>query len=392
MSAVILGLASTASARDAMVTFRVRVPSETPPDAKVYITGEMDVLGPWDPGKIALGKIAHRTYAITLVLPVGTSLTYKLTRGTWETVEQGRDFEDIADRHLTVVGDQTVPVEVESWRDFGMDTGFHTVVGPFRLHLDFVSAKLGNSRTIVVYLPPGYDSEDEDVRHPVLYMHDGQNLFDAGQSRMGVEWNVDETVNRMVQAGYVEPVIVVGVYNTSDRIFEYTPQADSERGGGGANLYADFIVKELKPYIDSRYRTLPDREHTGVMGASYGGLVSLYLGWTYPRVFSRVGAMSPKYDWADDDIVRYLERNTPPSGVRLWLDMGTAEKSDDRNHDGVPDVLERHRRVRDALMSQGLELGRRFRYLEDEGAVGNERAWASRFPQALEFLFPARRN
>ncbi len=394
--AALLGLPGAAGARDAMVTFRVLVPPDTPADAKLYISGDIDPLGPWDPGKVPLGKIGDGLYAITLVLPLDSSLKYKFTRGTWETVEKGPDFEEIPDREHTVTGDETVPVIIENWRDFRADFGFdaplHTVAGNFRLHLDFEAAKLGNSRTIIVYLPPDYTDEDENVRHPVLYMHDGQNLFDAGSSFIGVEWNVDETVNRMAEAGQVQPVIVVGIYNTSDRVFEYTPATDRARGGGGANLYADFLVNELKPFIDDNYRTLPDRANTGVMGSSLGGLVSLYLAWEYPNVFSKVGAMSTSYGWANEHILRFVEGKSRPRGLTVWIDMGTAEDSTDRDGDEVPDILSQHRRFRDILMEKGFDLGRTLRFVEDEGAVHNERAWASRFPQALEFLYPPGRR
>jgi predicted alpha/beta superfamily hydrolase len=371
-----------------MVTFKVRVPDYTPSDAGIFVSGNIPALGPWDPGKVELGKIGDLTYAITLVVPLGSDLKYKFTRGTWETVEKGHRFEEISDRVLEVVGDETVRVEVENWRDFSPRRESHSVVGDFELHLDFAASKLDNKRTVLVHLPPGYKN-DEERRYPVLYMHDGQNLFDAGSSFIGVEWNVDETVSRMVDAGQIDPLIVVGIYNTSDRVFEYTPAPDPAKGGGGASLYADFIVNDVKPFIDSNYRTLPDRAHTGVMGSSLGGLVSLYLGWSRPDVFSRVAAMSTTYWWANNDIIRMVEEADPPEGIKVWIDIGTAEDQTDRDGDGVPDIMALHRRMRDVLMEKGFELSRNLAYVEDDGAVHNERAWAARFPRALGFLFPA---
>ncbi len=382
--------AAPAHARDAMVTFKVNVPDATPTDAKVYIAGDIDALGPWDPGKVALGKIGDYLYAITLVLPVGSTFNYKFTRGNWETVEKGESFEEIPDREHEVTGDEMVPVTIESWRDFALGRDRHTVVGAFELHLDFPATKLGNTRTIVVWLPPGYEEGDPEARYPVLYMHDGQNIFDAYSSSIGVEWNVDESLTRMIESDQVRPLIVVGIYNTGERVFEYTDVPDRDRGGGGASLYADFVVNDLKPFIDSQYRTLPDRANTGVMGSSLGANVSIYLAWSRPDVFSRVGAMSTAYGWAGGHIVLYLEEEELPSGTKLWLDLGTAEGSGDRDGDGVPDLLAMHRQARDALMDKGMELQRDLRYIEDVGAVHNERAWASRFPRALEFLFPAR--
>ncbi|MBD3347972.1 MAG: hypothetical protein GF400_02100 [Candidatus Eisenbacteria bacterium] len=379
-----------AEGRGAMVTFKVHVPESTPPEASVFISGNIPSLGPWDPGKVELGRIGERLYAITLVLPPETELRYKFTRGTWETVEKGPDYEEIPDRVLQVVGDETVPVWVDAWRDMSPFRETHTVVGDLRTHPEFPATKLGNSRDLLVFLPPGYE-DDEERRYPVLYMHDGQNLFDAATSFIGVEWGVDETVTRMVEAGQVRPVIVVGIENTSDRVFEYTPEPDRTRGGGGASLYADFILNDVKPFIDRTYRTLPDRVNTGVAGSSLGGLVSLYLAWSHPDVFSRVAAMSPSYGWADEHIVGFLREKEPPPGVRVWLDMGTAEDGTDRDADDVPDLIQLHRKVRDILMEKGLTIPGRLRYVEDEGAVHNERAWSARFPRALQFLFPAGR-
>jgi len=387
VAAILLGACPPGSARPALVTFKVAVPEDTPSDASVYIAGNIDALGPWDPGKVELGKIGERLYAISLVLDPGTTLKYKFTRGTWESVEKGPDFEEIRDRELVIAGDVTVRVDVANWRDFSFGSERHSIVGDFRLHLDFRSEHLDNRRTIIVYLPPGYD-EDPGHRYPVLYMHDGQNLFDAGSSFIGVEWGVDETIMRMVETEQVEPLIVVGIYNTSGRVFEYTPASDSSRGGGGAELYAMFLIEELKPFIDAEYRTLPDREHTGVMGSSLGGLVSLYLGWKHSDVFTRIGAMSTSYLWAGSWILGMLDGQERPSRTRVWIDMGTAEDQADRDRDGVTDIIAAHRRARDILMEKGFEFGRDLAYVEDQGAVHNERAWAARFPKALAFLFP----
>ena len=373
-----------------MLTFRVRVPEYTPPDAKLYIAGNIPALGPWDPGKVELGRIGDGLYAITLVLPVGTDLRFKFKRGTWESVEKGPRFEEIADRTHIVVGDESVQIDVANWRDFSAGPDRGTITGDVEILNDFEATRLGNRRPIIVLLPPGYRDET-DRRYPVLYMHDGQNLFDASTSFIGVEWGVDEATVRLIEEGQVEPLIIVGIYNTSNRAYEYTPAGDSTTGeGGGAELYADFIINDLKPFIDENYRTKPDRANTGVMGSSLGGVCSLYLGWEHRDVFSRIGAMSTSYGWANQDIVRRIKARAPAGGTRIWMDMGTAEDGRDRDGDGVSDIIELHRVVRDTLVGYGMKLGRDLKYVEDEGAVHNEHAWASRFPRALTFLFPNR--
>ncbi len=381
---------AASSERPAMMTFKVRVPEYTPPDAKLFIAGNLPSLGPWDPGKVELGRIGDGLYAITLVLPVDTELRFKFTRGTWESVEKGPRFEEISDRTHVVVGDEMLNIEVDNWRDFSSGPSRGTITGDVEIHLDFEATRLGNRRPIIVLLPPGY-RDDIEHRYPVLYMHDGQNLFDAETSFIGVEWSVDEAANRLIEEGQIEPLIIVGIYNTSNRAYEYTPASDASRGeGGGAELYADFIINDLKPFIDANYRTKPDRANTGVMGSSLGGVCSLYLGWEHRDVFSRVGAMSTSYGWANEDIVRRVRARAPSAGLRLWLDMGTAENSRDSDGDGVSDIIELHRAVRDALVGRGMKLGGDLKYVEAEEAVHNERAWAARFPRALAFLFPKR--
>jgi predicted alpha/beta superfamily hydrolase len=154
----------------------------------------------------------------------------------------------------------------------------HTLTGDIQAHKNFHSNVLGNDRDVLVYLPPGYDAS-KGRRYSVLYMQDGQNLFDGATSFIpGQEWRVDETAQRLIGAGKIEPLIIVGIYNTKDRINEYTAAQDAKyEMGGKADLYGRMLVEELKPFIDGRYRTKKDAQHTGLAGSSLGGLVSLYL-------------------------------------------------------------------------------------------------------------------
>jgi predicted alpha/beta superfamily hydrolase len=171
----------------------------------------------------------------------------------------------------------------------------HTIVGTVRVLAQVYSPQLDNQRDILVYLPPGY--EETDTRYPVVYMHDGQNLFDQATSYT-CEWQVDETMELLSQAGYA--AIVVGISNRGrERIDEYSPFVDPRHGGGKGRQYVDFIVETLKPAIDEQFRTLRDRTHTGIMGSSMGGLISLYAFACYNAVFGFVGIMSPSLWFAD---------------------------------------------------------------------------------------------
>lgn len=171
----------------------------------------------------------------------------------------------------------------------------HTLTGEIRSHPGFHSNILNNDRDVLIYLPPGYESS-KSRHYSVIYLNDGQNLFDGATSFIpGQEWRVDETAQALIIAGKIEPLIIVGINNAGkDRINEYTPTVDTNyKMGGGADLYGRMLVEELKPFIDSRYRTKPGAKHTGIGGSSLGGLVSLYLALKYPAVFGRAAVISP---------------------------------------------------------------------------------------------------
>jgi len=263
----------------------------------------------------------------------------------------------------------------------------HTLTGDVRLHKDFHSEILHNDRNVIVYLPPGYDA-NKTRRYSVFYMQDGQNLFDGATSFIpGQEWRVDETAETLIKAGKIEPLIIVGIYNTgSERINEYTATQDPKyKAGGKGDLYGRFMVEELKPFIDKTYRTKPDAYHTGVGGSSLGGLISLYLGLKYPTVFTRIAVVSPAVWWADNHIVHFTENQSRKPPLRVWLDVGTKEGAESavaqRTVDGA-------RLLKTTLIRKGWKGRKDLEYFEAEGAEHNEKAWAARTAQILEFLFP----
>ena len=264
----------------------------------------------------------------------------------------------------------------------------HTLTGDIRLHKTFHSKLLNNDRDVIVYLPPGYEA-NKTKRYSVFYLHDGQNLFDGATSFIpGQEWRVDETAQTLILAGKIEPLIIVGIYNTGkDRVNEYTATEDAKyKAGGKADLYGRFLIEELKPFIDSTYRTKKDAAHTGLGGSSLGGLVSLYLGLKYPNVFSRIAVVSPAVWWADNQIVHYTEAH-PKQSLRIWLDIGTKEGRDTKEAQATVDGA---RLLKEALIKKGWKPEKDLKYFEAEGAEHNERAWAARVQQILEFLFPGK--
>ena len=266
----------------------------------------------------------------------------------------------------------------------------HTLTGDIRAHKGFHSKILNNDRDVIVYLPPGYDAR-KSRRYPVFYMHDGQNLFDGATSFIpGQEWRVDETAQSLIAAGKIEPVIIVGIYNTGkDRINEYTPAEDAKfKMGGKADLYGRMLVEELKPFIDKTYRTSKGAQHTGLGGSSLGGLVSLYLGLKYSKVFGALAVLSPSVWFADKHIVHYVEALPKKPKVRIWLDIGTHEG---RNAEEARQAVDGARLLKETLLKKGWKLGKDLSYFEAEGAQHNEQAWAARTEQILEFLFPRKR-
>lgn len=248
-------------------------------------------------------------------------------------------------------------------------------------HEQFPSRFLRNQRDLIIYLPPGYH-EQEQRRFPVLFLHDGQNLFDGATSFIpGMDWHVGQTADYCIQAGLVEPLIIVGIYNAGkQRLGEYTPTRMPKLGGGRANRYAKFLLEEVRPFLLSNYRVLSGAENAGIGGSSLGGLVSLYLGLRFPHVFGKIAALSPSVWWNQRVILRFADAAPVDPLPRIWLDIGTREGGR---------IVEDVERFRDILLRKGWRLGRDLHYQRVEGAEHNEAAWAQRVAPFLQFLFPA---
>ena len=248
-----------------------------------------------------------------------------------------------------------------------------------RRHEQFHSEFLKHDRDVLVWLPPGYHHDVQ--RYPVLYMHDGQNLFEPETAfQKGEHWRLSETATELIDGGAIEPLIIVGIYNTgASRKEEYTPTRDAKLGGGHADDYGRMIIDELKPLIDRTYRTRPEREYTGLGGSSLGGLVTLYLGFRHPNVFGRLAALSPSVWWNYRSILKTIRQARSKPRSRIWVDMGTAEAKR-----GIDDA----RLLKAALVGLGFVDGVDLHYAEYEGAEHTETAWAERVGPMLKWLFP----
>jgi predicted alpha/beta superfamily hydrolase len=386
----LLTFLSPVAAADVDVEFFVTTPKDTDAKAALYIAGSLEAFGSWQGKGLALKRLDDGRYHAKVQLPDGAKLEYKITRGSWETVEKNKDGSEIPNRQLTVKPDLKVEIEVQAWASASKQTGDkppvpHTLTGDIRYHEKFKSRHLDNERTLIVYLPPDYQ-KDTERRYPVLYMHDGQNLFDAATSFIGIEWQADETAERLIKAGRIEPIIMVGIYNNADRVNEYAPSQDKERKAGGkGELYARFLVEEVKPFIDKEYRTMPDRKHTAVAGSSLGGLISLYICGKYPETFSMCGAISPAIMWDSGRILKELRENEAAlKGVRFWVDMGTKEG---KQIDSFSKAIGDARELIAIFDKAGLIPGRDYYYWEVADGEHNEAAWAARFDKVLLYFF-----
>jgi enterochelin esterase-like enzyme len=248
------------------------------------------------------------------------------------------------------------------------------------------------ARNVDIWLPPGY-ADDPHARYPVLYMHDGQNLFDPALSYTGIDWGVDEAMTRLIEAGRIEPAIVVGIWNTPARFLEYMPRkpvrgAALESGGEAPPLpveriasdaYLRFLVEELKPRIDAAFRTRPGRDDTLVAGSSMGALVSLYAAAEYPDVFGGVGAVSTHWPVGDGLVIDWLAEHLPdPATHRLWFDHGTATLD--------AQYAPYQQRMDAILRGAGYVEGDNWTTRVYEGAEHNEAAWRARIDEVLAFL------
>lgn len=246
-------------------------------------------------------------------------------------------------------------------------TGTIHVIGNVDFHRDVYSVILNNKRDFFVWLPAGYE-DNPAKKYPVLYMHDGQNLIDPKTSFAGKDWQVDETVTRLISEYKIKDIIVVGINNTNDRLEEYS---DSEKG----QKYRRFLIEELKPFVDSKYRTLHDNKNTAVMGSSMGGLASFLIVWKHPEVFSMAGCLSSSFYYNEDKVFKMIdEYEGPKKHIKIYIDHGE-------------DGLVRGQKMFCKLTQMGYLIGTDIDYFYARGAEHNETEWAKRLERPFIFFF-----
>lgn len=360
----------------AQLTLKVTsIPLNTPPGASIYAVGTFNNWNPGDPTKI-LTAIGGGQYSITLNPPVG-EVKFKFTRGNWTMVEGNANGTYLPDRVLNYNGQPTtVNLTILTWEDLAGGNP-NSTAAPNVLILDnnFYMPQLNRNRRIWIYLPPDYQTSMK--KYPVLYMHDGQNLFDATTSFSG-EWEVDESLNKLHQQGDYG-CIVVGIDNGgASRLDEYSPWVNAQHNEGGeGGLYVDFIANTLKPHIDSLYRTLPGRLTTGIMGSSMGGLISMYALSERQDVFSKAGIFSPAFWFAGNNPANHVATHPKQGDVRVYFLAGGDEPAS---------VEQNMQVVANAMTTAGFSASEKFFYVPSDGDH-SEAFWRREFPAAYVWLF-----
>ncbi len=356
------------------------IPVNTPSGAIIHVAGSFNN---WDPADATkkLNAIGSGQYKIVLNPSVG-EVKFKFTRGSWPTVEGNANGGYLPDRVFNYTGQPTtLNLNILSWEDLGNTGGNGTATPNVQiLNNAFYLPQLNRNRRIWLYLPPDYTTTAK--KYPVLYMHDGQNLFDATTSFSG-EWKVDESLNQL-QAQGDWGCIVVGIDNGGQyRLDEYSPWINPQYGGGQGDEYVEFIASTLKPYIDANYRTLSGRLTTGIAGSSMGGLISMYALSERQDIFAKAGILSPAFWFAGAQPANHVATHVKQGNVRVYFVSGADEEGDGNQ---TNEVVQDMQTVANAMSTAGFSASEKSFNVKSDGEHA-EWFWAREFPGAYKWLF-----
>jgi predicted alpha/beta superfamily hydrolase len=357
----------------AQVTFILSsIPEDTPKESIFFLAG---TINKWAPNSENYQFKIDELGRLSLTLEVvPDTFEFKISRGSWNTVEIDSTGKDIPNRlYVDSIGKE-VHIVVQAWRDRIPQRLLASTASP-NVHFTPTSIEIPQfkkRRTVRVYFPPNYTSRQG---YPVIYMFDGQNVFDASTSFAG-EWKVDETLDSLYQyRGFA--CIVVAVYHAeNDRVTEQTPWPNSEKVGGDGVKFAQFFVKDLKPYIDKHYRTLPGRENTTIIGSSLGGLMALFMALEYPEIFGKAAVFSPSLWWSEKSFEQMIKLKKKHY-QKIFLLGGEKES------ETMVGNLERAEQL---LKTAGYDENELIIKVAPDGRH-SEWFWAREFPDALTWLF-----
>ena len=348
----------------------ITLPENTPKDAQLYLASS---LNKWNPKDNAFQFKINNAGLYEIEINTNTSFEYKITQGSWE-ISEADPAGNSAENHKAIAN-QSQNVNIVNWTS--PKEKQHTTTSNVKiLSENFKIPQLKTTRKIWIYLPENYNNSTK--KYPVIYMHDGQNLFDNATSFSG-EWGVDETMNDLAKNQNTE-AIIIGIDNGGDaRLDEYSPwQNNKYKKGGKGDLYLDFIVKTLKPYIDKNYRTLSQSQNTAVIGSSMGGLISFYAGIKYPKTFGKVGIFSPAFWFASKDLNFYLNQNKNHlQNSKFYFVAGQHED------ETLPQEIEK---IHQNLLRKNVK-DNNIKIKIDEDGKHTESYWQREFPLAIEWLF-----
>ena len=369
--------ANEATAQPNSVLKLAKVPASTRHSDTLFVAGNFNG---WNPHSTAyaLSKKADGTYQISLPASLG-AIEYKFTRGSWNKVELAPNKQPVANHRVDLRQTEVATHEIAAWSEPTTVAKTHTATPQVHvLSARFQMPQLGRQRRILIYLPADYAKKSRQ-RYPVLYLHDGQNVFDAATSYSG-EWGIDETLDRLRAAGQdATGSIVVAIDNDPQhRADEYIPWRNAEiKAGGQGGQYVDFLAKMLKPYVDAHYRTRPDAAHTGIAGSSLGGLISVYGALKYPLIFGRVGVFSPAFWVCNDSLRAYAKIHPVAATARFYFVCGPKESET---------MLPLMTQWRDELRLQGVPAASIVFHAPADGEH-KEWFWQREFPAAYQYLF-----
>ena len=365
----------------AQVTVVVKeLPKETPKDASIFISGDFEG---WS-GGLKDYKLNKVNGYHTITLPKKSdNILFKFTQGSWKTVESDNTGGSTDNRSYTFKKTKdTIYVKIAGWIHLFDQKKLPTISKNVSvLNKEFFIPQLNRKRKIWMYLPPDYKVSKES--YPVVYMHDGQNLFDTNTSYAG-EWNVDETLDKLFKDQNLK-LIVVGIDNGDEkRLDEYSPWKNSKYGGGEGDQYLDFIVNTLKPYIDSNFNTLKDKKNTAIIGSSMGGLISHYAALKYPNVFGKIGVYSPAF-WFSPNIHQFTKDKGNLKDTKMYFLAGGKE-GHKAGFDEISQTVVDMNKAVDILKNQGFPDKNIKSKVVPEGKH-NEKLWRTNFEETILWLF-----
>lgn len=351
------------------IVFQLTSPSLSN-DSSVYVCGNLPQLANWNPSSLKMKNNGNHTWSFTVKTEVSYPIEYKYTLGSWQREGAEANGRPLTNFIIKVRSDTIIKNNVLFWLNGDTRKISGKITGTVKHHTGLKGKGIPD-RDIIVWLPPDYGKNNRK-HYSVLYMQDGQNIFDPATSSFGVDWRIDETCDSMIKNKIIKPIIVVGIYNTRIRMSEYTPGAEG-------NAYMDFVVNVVKPFIDNNYRTLQGRNNTFIGGSSAGGTISFMLAWNFSEIFSKAICMSPAFKIQNIDVVKEVSENSGKKKELLFYFDNGGKGLEERLQPGIDEMIK-------ILKERGFTKGQDLFWLKDPEAEHNEAAWAKRMPEALKLI------